>query len=800
MAISEIWSISGPASGTLADLDVESASMRFVAAGVDTLSLRFAEDGHAGSSWATDTELILRRNSSVFFRGRVAPEDRSRSDVRDSKTVTIEGPWERAQRLVYSQPWTHWNGSGVATQPEHPRVTLGESADGKTTELRSAWSEILGFCANKGVGIAAGTLPPSRKVNLIETHSRTCADLLREILRWYPDCLIWLDYSTNPARLHLVKESSAGSEVIAATGRPLTNFRLRRLDHRVPTNVIVSYETTVDDPQALLEDGDPDNRLRLQIHQDTAGGSANQVGTLFAVMPVTLPETADPKSHAQEILTRVLPRDNAVDEVARKWWLDHSKLLRLGLTIDDFVLPSADTADVKKHRLQIIDELTDPITGQPRKDMFTPSAVGLTVPEGELYPEYWTDNLDRLPRELVEGSIHGWMRRKLGKVRATASVGIKQESWADLSDEAKAELLKDGAFSASFESGLYYVLDLESTVRATDAISKVYKQVVPVDGGTSPQIADQIVPDLAQKVYDAAKTPEWGGSILLTEEEAGGRRYLGKKINVSGGRSEWGSMNARPQEESITLETGETAITVGPPEHLSVQDWAERLRALRAPAAKPVSLGGAARDPQARRRSRTERDKNPVIGSTFSPIREDRVVTKPPKQPQWWGLKVVDDNDTKKIQLDPVGIIHYGGYNNIANTITAIDALFDLPAAGEKMWIEWDFAADPTTITLKVDEDWEEYPQQNVYEEIESLDYGEDGPNLIMYRELLWAFTDTDPGAGVAEKVALAEDLWAVRIIQPSYAFSFNSTSDFDSSNGYRLAGLRLLPDHALVV
>lgn len=107
---------------------------------------------------------------------------------------------------------------------------------------------------------------------------------------------------------------------------------------------------------------------------------------------------------------------------------------------------------------------------------------------------------------------------------------------------------------------------------ATDANSKRYSTV------TSQVPAEAVPTGVAAHVYNSTQTLHWEGSVALIDQEALEVQYLGGTLNISGGRSEWTTMQAVVQQVSVSAAGGTTSITFGPPNHLSIQDIIELMR------------------------------------------------------------------------------------------------------------------------------------------------------------------------------------------------------------------------------
>jgi hypothetical protein len=94
--------------------------------------------------------------------------------------------------------------------------------------------------------------------------------------------------------------------------------------------------------------------------------------------------------------------------------------------------------------------------------------------------------------------------------------------------------------------------------------------------------AEAVPTGLAADYYSSLNFTPWQGTLELKEEECSAPVRLGQKVNLSNGRTAWATMGAVVQSTSERIETGETSVDLGPPEHLSPQDFVELMRRLRA--------------------------------------------------------------------------------------------------------------------------------------------------------------------------------------------------------------------------
>jgi hypothetical protein len=94
----------------------------------------------------------------------------------------------------------------------------------------------------------------------------------------------------------------------------------------------------------------------------------------------------------------------------------------------------------------------------------------------------------------------------------------------------------------------------------------------------------EVVPyGLAGYIYSIESMPQYEGTFTIQESEITDPCPIGNNLNLTGGLSEWGTMNAVVQSVSYDLLSGRTTLTFGPAAHLGAKDLVERLRVNRGP-------------------------------------------------------------------------------------------------------------------------------------------------------------------------------------------------------------------------
>lgn len=159
-----------------------------------------------------------------------------------------------------------------------------------------------------------------------------------------------------------------------------------------------------------------------------------------------------------------------------------------------------------------------------------------------------------LPRELLGGQVAPWM----GYSAQDETVKFRIQ------------------YAILNPSGTYVVESKDEefaiNIKTTDAITGTFTTVGEVIAGEDPPSG------LAQALYDALSVLEWAGSVTFQEEEIGGTVGIGTLLRITGGRTEWTTMDAMVQEVVEDVESGTTTVSVGPPQHLGARDIVELLR------------------------------------------------------------------------------------------------------------------------------------------------------------------------------------------------------------------------------
>lgn len=126
------------------------------------------------------------------FSGRVLPPRRSASGAQYGKTYEVAGPWWYLQNKVYREFWTNVGGMKA-------RAVLTYDESGHKISAAATLEAAVNYAVTQGAPFEVGDL--STIVGTIpaeEVKNLTCAEVVTRCLRWFPDVVLWFDYSASP--------------------------------------------------------------------------------------------------------------------------------------------------------------------------------------------------------------------------------------------------------------------------------------------------------------------------------------------------------------------------------------------------------------------------------------------------------------------------------------------------------------------------------------------------------------------------------------------------------------------------
>ena len=212
--------------------------------------------------------LSILRNGVPWFAGVITKPPRKGSGQSESLSFEVSDPWYWLEKTVFQQQWvtTDLVGDALTTlTTTRSNTILGQSLAGVKMNSGQVMLEVLiyaqyayqmlPFPATVDVttslpaapAVAApfiiGALTPSIVVPYMQVRDKSCADILRMMMKYSPDAVAWMDYTTTPPTLNIDKRASVKKNVISVLdGTVVTEFNpTPRYDLQVPV-VVAKWE------------------------------------------------------------------------------------------------------------------------------------------------------------------------------------------------------------------------------------------------------------------------------------------------------------------------------------------------------------------------------------------------------------------------------------------------------------------------------------------------------------------------------------------------------------------------------
>lgn len=768
--LSSLWTLQAASGGpekTLAEWGFSGASLTSThqAPDVLTLSLPLADAIAPDDLWTWETELILRRDGAVYYRGYVASSPRSLSPSDESASYELRSHWWLLERLTYRQNWTGLTGSTLGPVTTG-RVSLAR--DEAVPTAAAMFAELAAFCASLGVTVTIDTDDLSdQALPLIEGHNRTVAELIRDILRWFPGVTLVPIYDEDGTGYRILTPDSDETATIAIAGTPLADLQVAALPEQQVDAVQIIYETTA--RVASYDDGSEEtiggftasNALVAATDTYPVDATLTRRSLVLTLPHPQLPPDPVPQYLRQPVVTETYPEDGASDTAAERWWLDRSGLGALGLTTADIVLASTSTATVMAHRV-----ILDPAV--PAE--YPPSPIN-----PESVPVWAPDVVGDVPRRLVGGSLADWMRVKAAPLIAKVTMGVRKSAVDGLSTVNKAAFHRMGFRSGEVSGTDAWIKDADYRFTGTDAVTKTYVKLVSVDYGDVDSeeraeevteesylgaISSAVVPGLAERLFRELSVLRYEGTCSLTTEEVPATAYLGRRLRFThADRPEWGTMEALIQSVSADLDSGRVSLRFGPPQHLSPQDWVALHEAARTMRERHIASASSVQTDEEEDSPTSAQIGTTITRNDFFSYPESAATVR-----QMWDLVPIEGGGGTFECYAPRII------SPVRSTVSATDLAITgnsfVPAADNWVFVRMDFTG---LAVIEMAASWTGHPQW----------YQWTGLELTYARIPLWKLV----GEEEAGAVAISDGVWGLRYVGTGALRSLRTTAIVPGEN-----------------
>jgi hypothetical protein len=484
-------------------------------------------------------------NATPFFQGRLHQIPRKGSGSAESVDYELRDAWHDFERNVYQQQWniiigTDEEGHPTTAAQYRSECILGMDLAGNALDSGQVIADVVAWAIGVGAYCQIGNIGVAAPVPFDEVADLPCSECIKKMLRWTPDAVAWLDYSTTPPTFNVTRRPNCTAVTIPFGGN-VEEVNIKALPELVVPSVVIRYL------QENQTDGIP--AINVIVDSFPSGSTGTEYGSLVQSTRLAGTQSTYQKVPIQTGVILAIPEGDGDDTANCDWWRNHIGWLH----------------PFSASRLNLDDDSTsgwvigaDSTTTQ-NNDSGTPV-------------DY---DIDDYPNELLRGALADWMNVIHAKCTFTTSFTYNYPDTAD--DESLAAV---GIFGGSTDGtngtddGTQQGIQVTVTVIGTDAVTQTYAQL------SSYTQAEPVPTGLAAQLYASLSTLPFEGSYDMVSCEVG-TWTLGTVLNLAGGRPEWETMNALLQEIEQDFDNGRTTLKFGAAGHLTLRDLMEQLRANR---------------------------------------------------------------------------------------------------------------------------------------------------------------------------------------------------------------------------
>jgi hypothetical protein len=527
----------------LTDLNLRLLGLRRVNQGESVLRMvQAVQDGQTATPLSRHAQVLIERAVgsgafSTWFLGWISKVTSGFSGTQHAFEYEVADAWHWFEKCPYLQTWY------TLVDPTHPensvvggyrtQLLLGRGVNGVRITVSDIIEDIItqvnlmavtsGDPGASAVVQSSGSYPavnlPTRQMG-----NTTHGGVIRELMKWLPDHVVWMDYSTNPTTLRVTPAASAASRVLDFNLDVAGEVRLERRSDLEFNRVAIVYGRSDTYNGAVIGFSYAD------VYPAPGGFNAYTPSTYGAFLFDfnCLVTYIDLQGYGRStVYSTLATREWAPDDLT--WW---------------------------KNQFQALKNVTTAVITPKR----------LIYEDGSEYNyEDHTGTAPAFANELLNtgGAIYA------GFFLAGTNTPVQK---------ARYRLECTAAYVT--DSAEYTAQPIFCEFTATNATSGTYSRTEVYELGEDP------VAGLAQQLYTAVSRARWEGVIPVTVQNLGEGSYVGADVNlgdfvqIRNGRSEWAT-DMQVQAIEDDPHNGTRKIHVGPVAFLSAKDRIELIRGLR---------------------------------------------------------------------------------------------------------------------------------------------------------------------------------------------------------------------------
>jgi len=494
-----------------------------------------------------ESRVVIRRNRSgsgtswsggyVAFIGYTMPPQAAQDGSGAGVNYEFVNAWYLAENTCYMQSFADYSSGSLAYVPLSELILFTEldgsnllqpiTSGGQITDILEFLNSTA-VAAGFATPLIIGTIDTAINFPSYQAREVMCDGAILKCLQMSPDIGMWWDYSTDIAgvptpTVHFYKASSRTSKSLAiANGTDHKSLAIVPRPDLVVRSVIIRYKITGSaDGSTWIYSG----AAQKDKYGPNGANSGSDPDSGLRVLLQTIDlQGSQTSSVSTDIECEVVNANHATDATRLAWWKKKVQWLNSD-KLSGLAIPA--TAVIKDD-------------------------TGATV------------SLATYPNELTRGQIANWTGFAQKWVTITGKATFNQYANSTAATAATANLATVKAVEK----------ELSIRILVTDGETGVYTAAASFTAGEDQPTG------VAQAVYESLSVLQYQGRDVRLQSEianvagTGPLVHLAHKLNLTGGRTAWETMNAQIQSITEHDGRGETTISFGPARHIAAGDLA----------------------------------------------------------------------------------------------------------------------------------------------------------------------------------------------------------------------------------
>jgi hypothetical protein len=569
-------------------------------------------------------EVTLYRDGVRFFFGNVTDVRSIISNQSNEFQITVSGPWWWLERI----PFTSIIADGTGVSQERISYVFGTDSAGQSlnVSIQNAINRSVELGAPLATIAQGSSVDSMFVVPRITMNQSTCGQVISELVRICPDTMVWFDYTSKPAKIKVNRRGAANATSFDANTSPVTSIDINPIIDLEVSSVTLPYVDRNVKGNTIFKVQSAGTNIATKRQVITISGPELDTFLPNNLFDVTLVRKTDIRDYVFTRNGRFRSFDvqYGFNPIGESWpagitastinfWSNNE-----GFTITNYKIPAASVPGGHYYLFGTDGTSSAPAWAVEDYDIKSSNISGgiygrFTHSSGETWKSqrsqdffalfgnnWWTSGSsvyagcpikDNLTVDYSQVDFSSSFINPVFKVQARTSVGSSIYSTITLTADAPDMDLTNLDISYKDQDNYTQYKVIDNYNRATrqftlyvgnDSNRPIVGSTLTTNVKLLYRKSDYsfIFPpaNLAQNLLNAQNWIPYEGNISLEQEDAGGTRYRGTKVNILNSLSQFSDMGALVVGESIEIETGRTEIKLGAPARNDYRNLVDKIR------------------------------------------------------------------------------------------------------------------------------------------------------------------------------------------------------------------------------